>query len=475
MMTRVMTATCVLVVCAVALAGSLVAVGTASAATFFTEDFSSNTSGPNLTLGPVWNTPNPDFSNSSFSITGPIGGRIYLGTNDTDYATVEFTAFATMTIPSGSTSNNVSPFMGFASSTTPDTGNFGEPPAQRLVVRLQVDPDSVNSSDDGPGPFPGNGRPPASTLESSSTGIGLGGGTHRVRMHWDPGTGLATFDVDQDYAGGPLVSDLNFVLNGADNGFNATNSPLIFGGGANGSADRAIFDDISVTTDGDVPATAPNTTFAWKNDAAGDWLNNSNWDPSRGAPPNDKNHTAVFAGALTASKTVFTDDVVTVNSIQFINTNGYNIAGVGSVNLAATTAAPPVNPSIQVVQGSHQFQVNVNLLADTTADVASGSTLSFNNTLNLMGNTLTKTGEGTVAIRNDLTLEGGTVSLQQGTIAGNGTVGGDLNNEGGTISPGNNAGSLSVVPEPSGALLLLGGVFFLSAGVARLSARKHHG
>ena len=467
-MRHVMTATCVLVVCLMALAGSLVAIGTASAATSFNEDFSSNTSGPNLTLGPVWNTPNPDFSNGNFSITGPQGGRIYLGTNDTDYATVEFTALATVTISSTpGTNNNVSPFMGFGS-TTPDAGNWGEPTGPRMVARLQVDPDGIHYSDNAAG------ERPASTIVGGS-GIGLRGGTHRVRMIWDNNTQMATFDVDQDYAGGALVSDHNFVLNGADNGFNATNSPLIFGGGANGSADRAIFDDISVTTDGDVPATAPNTTFAWKNDVAGDWLDNSNWDPSSGAPPNDKDHTAVFGGALTASKTVFTDDVVTVNSIQFINTNGYNIAGVGSVNLAATTAAPPVNPSIQVVQGSHQFQVNVNLLADTTADVASGSTLSFNNTLNLMGNTLTKTGEGTVAIRNDLTLAGGTVSLQQGTIAGNGTVGGDLNNEGGTISPGNNAGSLSVVPEPAGALLLLGGVFFLSAGVARLSARKHHG
>ena len=65
-------------------------------------------------------------------------------------------------------------------------------------------------------------------------------------MIWDPGTGLATFDVDQDYSGGPLVSDHMFVLNGADNGFDASHSPLIFGGGGNGPNDPAIFDDISV-------------------------------------------------------------------------------------------------------------------------------------------------------------------------------------------------------------------------------------
>ena len=236
MMRHVMTATCVFVVCAMALAGSL---GTASAATFFTEDFSSNTSGPNLTLGPVWNTPDPDFSNGNFSITGPQGGRIYLGTNDTDYATVEFTALATFTISSTpGTNNNVSPFMGFGS-TTPDAGNWGEPTGPRMVARLQVDPDGIHYSDNVAG------ERPASTIVGGS-GIGLRGGTHRVRMIWDNNTQMATFDVDQDYAGGALVSDHNFVLNGADNGFDASNSQLIFGGGGNGPNDPMIIDDISV-------------------------------------------------------------------------------------------------------------------------------------------------------------------------------------------------------------------------------------
>ena len=66
-----------------------------------------------------------------------------------------------------------------------------------------------------------------------------------------------------------------------------------------------------------------------------------------------------------------------------------------------------------------------------------------------MGNTLTKTGAGDLAIRNDLLTAGGSVSLQQGTLSGNGTVGGGVTNDGGTISPGNSVQSASLVPEPA--------------------------
>jgi len=64
------------------------------------------------------------------------------------------------------------------------------------------------------------------------------------------------------------------------------------------------------------------------------------------------------------------------------------------VNLQATTDPnSPVNPSLQV-EGTHEFQADVNLHNNTAVDIATNSTLTFNRALNLMGNTLTKTGEG---------------------------------------------------------------------------------
>ena len=95
-------------------------------------------------------------------------------------------------------------------------------------------------------------------------------------------------------------------------------------------------------------------------------------------------------------------------------------------------------------------------------DVASGSRLTFTNTLDLNGQTLTMSGAGDVAINNKLVTNGGTLVGLQGTISGVGTIGGDVNNEGGIISPGNALSfgdSVSGVPEPSSLLLLmLGGL-----------------
>jgi fibronectin-binding autotransporter adhesin len=201
----------------------------------------------------------------------------------------------------------------------------------------------------------------------------------------------------------------------------------------------------------------------------GDWASSANWTTGSG-PPNDPDHTAIFADTIniTGPTNVSTTAAVTVNRIQFSNTtHNFAISGLGSVNLSANTEPSSVNPSISV-QGTHQFQAAVNLLDDTAVDVASDSTLTFNNTLDLMSHTLTKTGAGTLSIRNDLVLGGGTVDVQQGTVSGNGTIGGDVINDGGILSPGNSSGVLSItgganspnqVPEPAAlALLLLGGL-----------------
>ena len=99
---------------------------------------------------------------------------------------------------------------------------------------------------------------------------------------------------------------------------------------------------------------------------------------------------------------------------------------------------------IHVIQGSHQFQSVVNLAASATVDVAGDSSLEFNNRLFLNGNTLTKVGEVTMAIDNNVLTGGGTIDCVQGTCCGTGTVGADLTNTGGTISPGNSPGILTV-------------------------------
>jgi len=133
------------------------------------------------------------------------------------------------------------------------------------------------------------------------------------------------------------------------------------------------------------------------------------------------------------------------------------VSGGGTIHLTAGNSVDQPASGVTVDQGSHQFQAAVQINNDATVDVASGATLIFNNALNLMGNTLTKTGGGEMAINNVLTTGGGEIQLLQGTITGNGTVGADVNNVGGTISPGS-AGVSSSVPEPTGLILAIFGL-----------------
>ena len=193
------------------------------------------------------------------------------------------------------------------------------------------------------------------------------------------------------------------------------------------------------------PAAVPDTTFTWNVNDLGSWTSKSNWLPTSG-PPNNPNHTVVFADTarITGPTIVGTNIAVTVNRIEFTNTtHSFAVSGHGSVNLAATTDPnSSVNPFVSVA-GNHLFQTKVNLMNNATVNIDSDSTLVFDGALNLTGFTLSKTGDGTMFVRNDLVESGGLIDIQQGMVAGNGTIGGDVSN-GGTIAPGNSPGILTI-------------------------------
>lgn len=219
----------------------------------------------------------------------------------------------------------------------------------------------------------------------------------------------------------------------------------------------------------------PPTDFEWGLNDLGSWTNSSSWNAV--ISPNSSEHTVTFGSAATSTTTAVLNTAVLVNRITFDNANQYIVAGGGNVQLAATTIMPVNDPVIDVILGDHQFQAAVQLLSDATVNVGSGSTLSFNNDLNLAGRVLTKMGDGTLSIRNDLVTSGGHLTIAQGTVTGNGTVGGDLSNTGGTVAPGNRMGLLvddqlkpgtltaassRQVPEPTAWVLWILGLAFVS-------------
>ena len=216
------------------------------------------------------------------------------------------------------------------------------------------------------------------------------------------------------------------------------------------------------------PSTPESTIFTWVINGVKEWSDSHNWSfegtpPAAGLRANSPNHTAVFADAVSGPTTVVTNSAVTLNRIEFNNpTHGYVVGGHGSVNLAMsidTMASPSMS-----VAGTHEFQTDVNLHDPTTVDVANGSTIIFTNTLTLNDNTLTKTGEGIIAVNNILASGGGAINCDEGVCTGFGTIGGDLNNYGGTVSPGNFHDRFSVVPEPSGVVPLVLGLLGLIFG-----------
>ena len=205
-----------------------------------------------------------------------------------------------------------------------------------------------------------------------------------------------------------------------------------------------------ITVDGAIvadPIQPPaNPVHTWDVDGSGDWNNGANWDGLEA--PEANTHTAVFGDAITSMQTVYTNAAVTAKTVQFDNASTYVIAGGGSVNLEADSG----NASLDVDQGDHEFQAKVNLNSSTDADVAAGASLTITNVLTLNGNTLTKTGAGTLSINNKVNAGGGSVVGLGGTISGDGAIGGDLTNTSATVAPGNSPGTLTVTGDFSQAI-----------------------
>ena len=216
------------------------------------------------------------------------------------------------------------------------------------------------------------------------------------------------------------------------------------------------------------------TEFTWTTSNIGDWADPNNWSFPSGfsAPVNRANsptHTAIFGSGISGPTTVSTQAAVSVNRVVFHNTgNSYAISGLGSVNLEFDPDDPldpsdAFGPPSMSVTGTHEFQVDVNLHDDTTIFVGDpedpidgSSTLIFDGPLDLMGNTLTKTGVGTMNINNSQNTGSGTLIITGGLLGGSGEVGGSVINQTGTVGPGDSPGILSIAgdytQDPNGTL-----------------------
>ena len=205
---------------------------------------------------------------------------------------------------------------------------------------------------------------------------------------------------------------------------------------------------------GTVPGDGETVQHIWKG-PSGDYNSVGNWTPSGTPLGNVK-----LGDTATGNTTVFTNEPISIIKMLVIgDTASYALAGHGPINLDANTTTGE-GSLISVTSGAHQIQAPVSANIDATVDVAAGSVLDIVGALSLNGYTLTKEGDGTLAI-NSLSSGGGTIVTNAGTVAGNGVVG-DLVNLGGTVSPGNAVSSASAVPEPTTGLMVGIGMLLLA-------------
>jgi hypothetical protein len=189
----------------------------------------------------------------------------------------------------------------------------------------------------------------------------------------------------------------------------------------------------------------------WAGNFANQWHDTGNWLAA--AIPNSNSDSVIFDQVTGQATTVTADLPVTVKRITFDTADTFALAGTATFTLDADVG----DAAVEVLAGTHKMQAVVDMQVNTTADVAAGAVLEFNNDLNLNGNTLTKTGAGELALNNVVNASGGSLACNEGTCSGTLLLAGSLANAA-VVSPGEGTGALAVAGDYSqsaaGTLLL---------------------
>jgi uncharacterized protein (TIGR03382 family) len=239
----------------------------------------------------------------------------------------------------------------------------------------------------------------------------------------DPATNNSTINAEMNVAGRTLEVGLSFMT---------------FPGGVSGNVDFDFFELKLYRSR--IP-----TLAIWDLPGSGNWNTPTNWDSiPEGTAPNFDTMTVELNNTITAPSTVFSNTPVIAKSLKFDSLNKYAVAGTGRITMQSNTGTSEIN----VVQGSHEIQLDLALANPTTLNAAAGAQLDINNTLDFThatpaSRTLAITGAGRVNINNniDLPVTGAVVTVNGGHVGGNGRVNGRLTNNGGMVSPGLSVGT----------------------------------
>jgi hypothetical protein len=214
------------------------------------------------------------------------------------------------------------------------------------------------------------------------------------------------------------------------------------------------------------PLPIPRTAY-WRPTASlggsGTWDNANNWNSIEvpGIIPNHDTLKVIFADGDAAPPTgdvrvrgpatVFLNSAVMVKGLEFNHTHKYAIGGSGSIRMAGNAGDTDPTPTINVLAGSHEVDVDFSLDRNTNLTAAPGTRLDFNNQFDFVASNraLNVTGGGKVNFNSTIdfpTSANGVVNVNStGNVGGSGRINGTLNNNaGGRVSPGVGLGTLAV-------------------------------
>jgi hypothetical protein len=183
-------------------------------------------------------------------------------------------------------------------------------------------------------------------------------------------------------------------------------------------------------------AVAP-TSMQWVNSSGGNWNSFANWSSS--SIPNSDLVTARLTGSTAPLTAIEVSSPVTLRELIVDDSSSYWLVGSDALHLDGQHG----QADIVVTGGDHRLDVKAHADADTTFFVDSGATLTLANTLQLDNTTIFKEGEGILYV-DAATTGNGTFEVTGGTLAGDGTVGGDLTASAGFVAPGHGVGRLDV-------------------------------
>ena len=137
------------------------------------------------------------------------------------------------------------------------------------------------------------------------------------------------------------------------------------------------WDDLVYTTN---IAQPPITEVAWSSDSSGDGNSGASWNPP--VPPTYNGVTVVLGDVITSPRTIFADTDLTMKNAPHRQRQHLR-DGWGT--RCSTWKPIPANATLEVLQGGFDAQMAVSLGSHLNVTVAAGSTITFNNGLDLNG------------------------------------------------------------------------------------------